>query len=153
LKRIATGTAAFSCREGEIMAFDYGLPAELFMAKRKSRPRQRLGYRRFATAAEAIRFAVEDFPAIHTLGVWMQVGDKRFNSGEIRRRYDSDDYPLQRGPLMRKAALDSRSAKFYKSREPRRTSIMRFALAIISSALLFSRLTGLFGHGVIEPGE
>ena len=44
------------------MTFDYCAPAELFMAKRKGGPRQRLGYRRFVTAAEAIRFAVEDFP-------------------------------------------------------------------------------------------
>jgi hypothetical protein len=63
----------------------------------KGRPRQRLGYRRFATAAEAIRFAVEDFPAIRTLGAWMRVGDEHFDSDEIRRLYDSDDYPLQRG--------------------------------------------------------
>jgi len=56
------------------MAFDYGLPAELFMAKRKGGARSRLISRRFATAAEAIRFAVEDFPAIRALGAWMQVG-------------------------------------------------------------------------------
>jgi len=55
------------------MAFDYGLPAELFMAKRKGGARSRLISRRF-TAAEAIRFAVEDFPAIRALGAWMQVG-------------------------------------------------------------------------------
>jgi hypothetical protein len=30
------------------------------MAKRKSRPRQPFGYRRFVSAAEAIRFAVEE---------------------------------------------------------------------------------------------
>ena len=78
------------------MTFDYGLPAELFMAKRKGRPRQRLGYRRFATAAEAIRFAVEDFPAMRTLGAWLQVGDEHFDSEEIQRLYESDDYPLRR---------------------------------------------------------
>ena len=78
------------------MMFDYGLPAELFMGKRKSYLRQRLGYRRFATAAEAIRFVVEDFPAMRSLGAWMQVGDSRFNSEEIHRLYESDDYPLQR---------------------------------------------------------
>ena len=80
----------------EHMTFDYGSPAELFTAKRKSGPRQRLGCRRFATAAEAIRFAVEDFPAIRTLGAWMQVGDGRFDSKEIHRLYESDDYPLPR---------------------------------------------------------
>jgi hypothetical protein len=78
------------------MTFDYGLPAELFMAKRKGRPRQRLGYRRFATAAEAIRFAVEEFPAMRTLGAWLQVEDERFDNEEIQRLYQSDDYPLQR---------------------------------------------------------
>ena len=47
------------------MTFDYELPAELFTAKRKGGARSRLGYRRFATAAEAIRFIVEDlFPAV-----------------------------------------------------------------------------------------
>ena len=71
------------------MTFDYCLPAELFTPKCKGGPRQRLGHRRFANAAEAVRFVVEDFPAIRTLGAWMQVGDARFDSEE-------DDYPLRR---------------------------------------------------------
>ena len=78
------------------MTFDYCLPAELFMAKRKGGPRQRLGYRRFATAAEAIRFAVEDFPAVRALGAWMQVGDDRFDSEDIHRLYERNEYPLHR---------------------------------------------------------
>ena len=76
--------------------FDYLSPAELFTAKRKGRARQPIGYRRFATAAEAIRFAVEDFPAMRTFGAWMQVGDERFDSDAIHRLYQSDDYPLHR---------------------------------------------------------
>jgi hypothetical protein len=51
------------------MTFDYGLPAELFLAKRKRGARSRLISRRFATAADAIRFAVEDFPAIRALAL------------------------------------------------------------------------------------
>jgi hypothetical protein len=82
--------------EGEAMTFDYGAPAELFMAKRKGGSRQPLGYRRFATAAEAIRFAVEEFPAVRALGAWMQVGDERFDGDGIQRLYESSDYPLQR---------------------------------------------------------
>ena len=78
------------------MTFDYGLPAELFVGKRKGARRQRLGYRRFASAAEAIRFAVEDFPAVRTLGAWMQVGDERYDSDDIHRLYEMDEYPLQR---------------------------------------------------------
>jgi hypothetical protein len=58
------------------------------------------GYRRFATAAEAIRFAVEDFPAIRALNAWLQVGDERFDSEDIHRLYLKDDYPLRRrGPM------------------------------------------------------
>ena len=78
------------------MKFDYSTPAELFMAKRKGGVRQPLGYRRFTSAAEAIRFAVEDFPAMRTLGAWMQVGDRRFDSDDIQRLYASNDYPLRR---------------------------------------------------------
>jgi hypothetical protein len=79
-----------------MMTFDYAASAELFVPKRKRGPRQPLSYRRFATAAEAIRFAVEEFPALHTLGVWMKVGDERFNGDDIRRLYESTSYPRRR---------------------------------------------------------
>jgi hypothetical protein len=78
------------------MKFDYSAPAELFLAKRKGTPRTRIKYRRFATAAEAIRFAVEDLPAVRTLGTWMKVGDDRFDSDEVHRLYKSSGYPLCR---------------------------------------------------------
>jgi len=71
----------------ETATFDYGVPAELFLAKRKAGTRQPLTYRRFATAAEA---------AVRALGAWMQVGDQRFDGDDIQRLYESDDYPLQR---------------------------------------------------------
>lgn len=79
-----------------VTTFDYCSPAELFVGKRRSGLRQRLGYRRFATAAEAIRFAVEDFPAMRALGTWMQVGDERYNCDDIYHLYESGDYPLRR---------------------------------------------------------
>ena len=79
------------------MTFDYTASAELFIPKKgKTRARQPLSYRRFASAAEAIRFAVEDFPAIRTLGAWMRVGDERFNGDDIRRLYESTSYPRRR---------------------------------------------------------
>jgi len=80
-----------------MMTFDYTASAELFIPKKgKAGLRQPVSYRRFATAAEAIRFAVEDFPAIHTFRAWMRVGDERFNSEDIQRLYDSDGYPRRR---------------------------------------------------------
>jgi hypothetical protein len=78
------------------MKFDYDSPAELFMAKRKGGTRQPLGYRRFGTAAEAIRFAVEEFPAVRTLGAWLQVGDQRYDVDGIQQLYESEDFPLKR---------------------------------------------------------
>ena len=82
----------------ETATFDYGIPAELFMGKRKGGARQPLRYRRFATAAEAIRFAIEELPVVRALGAWMQVGDQRFDGDDIQRLYESKDYPLQRRP-------------------------------------------------------
>ena len=77
--------------------FDYSAPSELFLAKRtKSR---RAKYRRFATAAEAIRYAVEDLPSLRALGAWLQVGDERFSSDDIQRLYEGSDYPLRKNPV------------------------------------------------------
>ena len=79
-------------REG--IAFDYSSPAELFLAK--STKGSRTKYRRFATAAEAIRHAVEDLRTPKAFGAWLEVGDERFDSSEIQRLYEADDYPLRK---------------------------------------------------------
>jgi hypothetical protein len=76
------------------MSFDYSAPAELFLLKRTKSSRSK--YRRFATAAEAIRYAIEDLPALRSLGAWMQVGDERFSSDEIQRLYEGGEYPLRK---------------------------------------------------------
>ena len=75
-------------------SFDYDAPAELFLAKPAKGCRTK--YRRFTTAAEAIRYAVEDLRAPKAFGVWLEVGDERFNSIEIQRLYEADDYPLRK---------------------------------------------------------
>ena len=77
------------------IAFDYSSPAELYLSKRRRRHTE---YRRFATAAVAIHYAVEVLPALRSLTAWMQVGDERYNKNEINQLYDDDDYPL-RTPL------------------------------------------------------
>jgi hypothetical protein len=76
------------------MPFDYNAPAELFLAKRTKNGRK--NYRRFTTAAEAIRYAVEDLRTPKTFGASLEVGDERFNSSEIQRLYEADDYPLRK---------------------------------------------------------
>ena len=67
------------------IAFDYSSPAELCLSKRRGR---HTDYRRFATPAEAIRYAVEELRTHRSLSAWMQVGEDRFSKEEINRLYD-----------------------------------------------------------------
>jgi hypothetical protein len=76
------------------MSFDYDAPADLFMSRRAKGSRAK--YRRFETSAQAISYAMEELPALRTLGAWMQVGDERFNGDEIQRLYEADEYPLRK---------------------------------------------------------
>jgi hypothetical protein len=76
------------------MTIDYTASAELFLPKGKPGARRSPGYRRFATAAEAICFVVEEFPAVRTLGAWMKVGEERFNVSNAYTRV-----PVTRGAV------------------------------------------------------
>ena len=81
----------------EAALFDYSTEAELFSAKTSRKLRhQPLGYRRFATAADAIRFAIEELPSHLLAGTYLEVDEQRYQFGEIRRLYDSVGYPLPR---------------------------------------------------------
>jgi hypothetical protein len=75
--------------------FDYGASAELFMHRSrtsKSRPK----YKRFDTAAQAVRFVVEELPAAVLPGAYLLVAETRFGVEEIRSLYESAGYPLAR---------------------------------------------------------
>ena len=76
--------------------FDYSTGAELYSSKFSRRGRQPLIYRRFVSAAEAIRFAIEDLPAQFLIGTYLEVDETRFPSAEIRRLYASTHYPFAR---------------------------------------------------------
>ena len=76
--------------------FDYCAAAELFPSRRRSLRRQLFGYRRFAQASQAIRFAIEDLPPECLVGAFLEVDEQRYDSDAIRRLYESTEYPLNR---------------------------------------------------------
>src|ERR1700732_1420166 len=76
--------------------FDSGSPAESSAGKGRRFRRQPLGYRRFARAADAIRFAIEEMPAQLLQSACLEVDDVRFDGEGIRRLYESAEYPLVR---------------------------------------------------------
>jgi hypothetical protein len=77
-------------------AFDYNAAAELFPTRRRLPRRQPFGYKRFSKAALAIRFAIEDLPPECLVGAFLEVEEQRYGSDDIRRLYDSTEYPLAR---------------------------------------------------------
>src|ERR1700730_2184712 len=78
--------------------FDYGAAAELFPGRQRTKMMAAVAYIRFAAAAEAIRYAVEEIPANSFLGTFLEVNEERFDSDGIRRLYDRAEYPLPRQP-------------------------------------------------------
>lgn len=65
-----------------------------FLLKQKGSTREK--YRRFDTAAEAICYAVETLRTPKAFSASLQVDDERFNSTEIERLYEADDFPLRK---------------------------------------------------------
>jgi hypothetical protein len=76
----------------DLNGFDYNAPAELFPTPSKTN----LRYKRFDTAAEALRFAVEKIPAPALVGAYLEVDEARFGTQEIRYLYENAAYPLTR---------------------------------------------------------
>jgi hypothetical protein len=88
--------AFYSRRLSAMAAFSYKTSAELFPAAIRKKKRAGFAYRRFDTAAEAVRFAIEELPADSLNGAYLQVEEARFDQNGIRTLYDSAEFPLAR---------------------------------------------------------
>jgi len=77
-----------------MVIFDYSGEAELFPPRIRKPPNQRFGYKRFAQAADAVRFAIEELPPELLLGAVLEVDGVRYDGGDIRGLYDGADFPV-----------------------------------------------------------
>ena len=77
----------------EAELFDYGTAGELNSNNKRRFGRRPLGYRRFARAADAIRFAIEEMSPHLLVTACLEVDEVRFDGAGIRRLYESEGYP------------------------------------------------------------
>jgi hypothetical protein len=107
------GTGNASAAFEERAAFDYTQPAELFVrrtpaahvaagtstadakrARSRATHRSAITYRRFASAAEALRFAIEELSPDALAKTVIVVDGERHEPAAVRSLYESADYPL-----------------------------------------------------------
>jgi hypothetical protein len=84
--------------EDGVYGFDYNAPAELYPGRNR-KSAKKVSYRRFETAADAIRFAVEELPELLLLGACIEINEQRLNYKDIQALYASDQYPLEKRSL------------------------------------------------------
>jgi hypothetical protein len=77
-------------------AFDYSASADLFSMTNRNGRRRPLSYKHFESAAEAIRYAIEEIPNQNLIGTLIEASESRYDSKEIRRLYASASFPLAR---------------------------------------------------------
>src|SRR6266699_825511 len=97
-------------RSHSMRPFSYDTSAELFPAAIRKKKRAGFAYRRFGTAAEAVRFAIEELPADSLNGAYLQVEEARFDQSGIRSLYESEAFPLPRRPRVAEAAPSDKDA-------------------------------------------
>jgi len=69
--------------------FDLNAPAELFPSRNR-KIANKVKYRRFDRAADAIRFAVEELPEALLLGAYIEINEERLGHKDIRALYESN---------------------------------------------------------------
>src|SRR3954469_12052383 len=95
-KPVVNSPAEAPASARQLGGFDYSREAELFPTHNRKYKRAAFGYRRFPTAAEAIKFAVEQLPPDALAGAYLEVREQRFDRNGIRQLYDNELFPLQR---------------------------------------------------------
>jgi hypothetical protein len=75
--------------------FDFSAPAELFPSRNR-KVASKVKYRRFDTAADAIRFAIEDLPEPQLLGACIEINERRYGHQEIRQLYEAPEFPKKK---------------------------------------------------------
>ena len=76
--------------------FNYNEPADLFVGGSIRSKRAPMTFRRFATGAEAIKYAMEMQPEANLVATVVETEENRIEGADIRRLYESDEYPLAR---------------------------------------------------------
>lgn len=77
-------------------AFDYNASAELFPSMGTGFRRKMVSYKRFDSAAVAIRYAMEELAPDKLAGAVLEVDEVRYDDTAIKELYASSEYPLQR---------------------------------------------------------
>jgi len=107
--------------------FDYNAPAELFPSRNR-KIANKVKYRRFDRAAEAIRFAVEELPEPQLLGAFIEINEERLSQGHpgaVRKRELS---------AREEGALNRRRRRFDRLRQiayGRRVETIVFGFALL----------------------
>jgi Arc/MetJ-type ribon-helix-helix transcriptional regulator len=72
--------------------FDFSAPAELFPSRNR-KIANKVKYRRFEHASDAIRFAIEELPEPLLLGAYIEIDEERLGHKDIRALYDGANFP------------------------------------------------------------
>ena len=75
--------------------FNYTEMAELYPSRSFYKSRT-VAYQRFDSAAEALRYAIEEMPRELLIGALLEVGEERYEHKQIKALYEAEDYPLER---------------------------------------------------------
>ena len=81
------------------LGFLRGSDKVMLFPTRRRRMRQPIGYGRFARAADAIRFAIEELQPELLPAAQLKVAQERFDGDGIRRLYEDAAYPLKRAAV------------------------------------------------------